>query len=121
MKLKHVSFVCEDADLIANFYVSLGFTLEKNISKPEENLRRLVLKLGEGRIQFIQTQGMTAVRSRGWMEHIALELDDFEATVGRLRIQGVEFAREPTLSPSGRRMAFVLDPEGRQIELLGEG
>jgi len=120
MKLKHVSFVCEDADLIASFYVSLGFTLEKDLPRPEENLRRLVLKLGEGRIQFIQTQGMEASRSRGWMEHIALELGDFEGTVQRLKAEGVTFAREPTLSPSGRRMAFVLDPEGRQIELLGE-
>ena len=121
MKLKHVSFVCEDADLIASFYVSLGFVLEKDVPRPEESLRRLVFKLGEGRIQFIQTQGMEAVRSRGWMEHIALELGDFEETVQRLRNQGVKFTREPTLSPSGRRMAFVLDPEGRQIELLGEG
>ena len=119
MKLKHVSFVCEDADLIANFYVSLGFVLEKDLPRPEEGLRRLVLKLGEGRIQFIQAQGLTASRSRAWMEHIALELDDFESTIERLRADGVEFAREPTLSPSGRRMAFVLDPEGRQIELLG--
>jgi lactoylglutathione lyase len=118
MKLKHVSFVCENADLIAEFYTTLGFELEKDLSRPEENLRRLVLKMGEGRIQFFQGQKQPATPSRSWMEHIALELENFEGVIQTLKGKSVIFSREPTLSPSGRRMAFVLDPEGRQVELL---
>lgn len=119
MKLKHVSFVCENADLILGFYTLLGFEVEKDFSRPEDNLRRVVLKMGEGRIQFFQGQQQSASPSRSWMEHIALELEDFESVIQNLKEKSVIFSREPTLSPSGRRMAFVLDPEGRQVELLG--
>lgn len=118
MKLKHVSFVCQNIDLIAHFYTSLGFKVEKDISRPEENLRRLVLKMGESRIQFFQSQEQQASPSKSWMEHIALELGDFDGVIHTLKTTATPFSREPTLSPSGRRMAFVLDPEGRQVELL---
>lgn len=53
-----------------------------------------------------------------WMQHVALYLPDLKASVARLKAQGVTFARELTLSPSGNPMAFVLDPDGRQVELL---
>lgn len=53
-----------------------------------------------------------------WMEHVALYLPDLKASVAQLRAQGVTFARELTLSPSGHPMAFVIDPDGRQVELL---
>ena len=43
---------------------------------------------------------------------------DLEASVGQLKASGAVFARDLTLSPSGNPMAFVLDPDGRQVELL---
>ncbi|MGY2895771.1 VOC family protein [Deinococcus sp. UYEF24] len=53
-----------------------------------------------------------------WMQHVALYLPDLKASVARLKAQGVTFSRELTLSPGGNPMAFVLDPDGRQVELL---
>ncbi len=56
--------------------------------------------------------------SLAWMEHVALHLPDLDASLARLRAMGVIFSRERTLSPGGNPMAFVLDPDGRQVELL---
>ncbi|WP_424950964.1 VOC family protein [Deinococcus sp.] len=56
--------------------------------------------------------------SHAWMEHVALRLPDLHAALERLRAQGTVFARELSLSPSGNELAFVLDPDGRQVELL---
>ena len=53
-----------------------------------------------------------------WMQHVALYLPDLKAGVARLKAQGAIFTRELTLSPGGNPMAFVLDPDGRQVELL---
>ena len=53
-----------------------------------------------------------------WTEHIALYLPDLHASLERLKAQGAAFSRELTLSPGGNEMAFVLDPDGRQVELL---
>ena len=56
--------------------------------------------------------------SHAWMEHVALRVPDLHAALERLRAQGTAFARELSLSPSGNELAFVLDPDGRQVELL---
>lgn len=53
-----------------------------------------------------------------WTEHVAVYLPDLKASLARLRAQGVTFSRELTLSPGGNKVAFVLDPDGRQVELL---
>jgi len=53
-----------------------------------------------------------------WMEHVALYLPDLEASIRALKARSVPFVRDLTLSPSGNPMAFVLDPDGRQVELL---
>lgn len=51
--------------------------------------------------------------------HIALYVDDMDATVAQIRSAGYELDRGPTTSPSGnKQMAFVKDPDGYAIELL---
>ncbi|WP_407569690.1 VOC family protein [Deinococcus altitudinis] len=62
--------------------------------------------------------GQRAEAQHAWTEHVAVYLPDLKESVARLRAQGVTFSRELTLSPGGNPMAFVLDPDGRQVELL---
>ena len=59
--------------------------------------------------------------AHAWMEHVALQLPDLHASLEHLKAQGVTFSRELTLSPSGNPVVFVLDPDGRQVELLQAG
>ncbi|ADV68698.1 VOC family protein [Deinococcus maricopensis] len=116
--LKHVSFLTRDADATLAFYTLLGAVTEKDVLTTE-GFRRVVLAFtGGGRLQFFQVGGETPTPHPAWQEHVALVVPDLRARVDTLRTQGVTFTRALTLSPGGRDLAFVLDPDGRQVELL---
>jgi lactoylglutathione lyase len=116
--LKHVSFITADADATIRFYSGLGATVTKDLWT-SEGFRRVVLSFeGGGKLQFFQASDERPSPHASWMEHIALHLPDLNGSIERLRAQGTVFTREPGLSPSGNPLAFVQDPDGRQVELL---
>lgn len=116
--LKHVSFLTRDLGAILAFYARLGGVVEKDINTPEGH-RRGVLRLGEGRLQFFEIADEAPTPHPHWAEHVALHVPDVRATLSELRAGGAEVTRELQPSPGGREMAFVRDPDGRQVELLG--
>lgn len=119
--LKHVSFVTADADAVIAFYTALGAEVTKDLWTLE-GYRRVVLTFeGGGKLQFFQAADERPAPHASWMEHVALHLSDLHGSIERLKAQGTVFTRDLTLSPSGNPMAFVLDPDGRQVELLQAG
>lgn len=116
--LKHVSFVTQSADQIIDFYRLLGAELLKDETHEEEQLRRLVLKFVGGTLQFFQPASPPEKKQSNWMEHIAIVVEDFDALHDTLKSRQATFTREKTRSPGGKRMFFVLDPDGRQLEIL---
>jgi lactoylglutathione lyase len=51
--------------------------------------------------------------------HIAIGVDDLDATLARLREQGIEAEREPyRVREGGSRLTFVRDPDGYRVELI---
>jgi lactoylglutathione lyase len=51
--------------------------------------------------------------------HIALAVDGLDATLARLKEQGIEPEREPyRIREGGSRLCFVGDPDGYRIELI---
>lgn len=58
-------------------------------------------------------------RGNAW-GHIALKVDDIYAAADRLKAHGVEFTKEPSPMKHGTRViAFIKDPDGYPIELIG--
>ncbi len=56
----------------------------------------------------------------GGFGHVALETDDLDATYATALEAGAQAVWSPRQSPEpGRRMAFVHDPDGNLIELIG--
>ncbi len=55
--------------------------------------------------------------------HIAIGVDDLDATLVRLAAEGIE-PEKPPYRPGGRtsghRICFVRDPDGYRIEMIGE-
>ncbi|AWN22870.1 lactoylglutathione lyase [Deinococcus irradiatisoli] len=115
--LKHVSFLSADVDAVIAFYTLLGAAVEKDL-QTAEGFRRVVLGFDGGKLQFFEAAGEVPRPHPAWQEHIALHLHDLKGSVGLLKQRGTTFSRELGLSPSGNPMAFVLDPDGRQVELL---
>jgi lactoylglutathione lyase len=51
--------------------------------------------------------------------HIALGVDDLDATLARLREQGIEPERPPySVREGGSRLCFIQDPDGYRVELI---
>ena len=54
--------------------------------------------------------------------HIAIAAPDLDATLERLKAQGIEPERPPyTIREGGNRLCFVRDPDGYRIELIERG
>jgi catechol 2,3-dioxygenase-like lactoylglutathione lyase family enzyme len=54
----------------------------------------------------------------GLATHLALEVDDLDAAVGRLREHGVEIAAGPMPRGDGVQQAYALDPDGYVVEVF---
>ncbi|GGI78219.1 VOC family protein [Deinococcus wulumuqiensis] len=115
--LKHVSFLTRDLGAVLAFYTQLGGIVEKDLTTHEGH-RRGVVRLGEGRLQFFQVQGEAPAPHPHWAEHVALHVRGLRDLLPLLKAAGVTVTRDLQPSPGGRDMAFVLDPDGRQVELL---
>lgn len=118
--LKHVSFLTRDLTATLAFYGRLGGMTEKDVVTAE-GYRRAVVRVGAGRLQFFQIPGEQPGPHPHWAEHIALHVCGLRALLPQLRAAGVTVTRDLQPSPGGRDMAFVLDPDGRQVELLEDG
>jgi lactoylglutathione lyase len=54
--------------------------------------------------------------------HIAIGVDDLDATLGELAAQGIEPERPPySVREGGSRLCFVRDPDDYRIELIEQG
>ena len=54
--------------------------------------------------------------------HIAIGVEDLDATLDNLKQQGIEPERPPyTVSEGGSRLCFVRDPDDYRIEIIGRG
>lgn len=120
--LKHVSFLTADLSAVLVFYVRLGGVVEKELTTAE-GFRRGVVRLGPasesaGRLQFFEIPGEVPAPHAHWAEHIALHVPGLRGLLPELRAAGVTVTRDLQPSPGGRDMAFVQDPDGRQVELL---
>lgn len=115
--LKHVSFLTRDLGAVLAFYTRLGGVVEKDLTTAE-GYRRGVIRLGGGRLQFFEVPGESPAPHGHWAEHVALHVVGLRGLLPGLRAAGVTVTRDLQSSPGGRDMAFVLDPDGRQVELL---
>ena len=54
--------------------------------------------------------------------HIAIGMEDLDATLARLREQGIEPEREPyRVREGGSRLCFVRDPDEYRVEVIERG
>ena len=94
MELLHTT----DIDCSVAFYEALGF---------------------DDRLELIYNFGVDSYEIGTGYGHIAVSVDDIDATLERLKEQGIEPEREPyRVREGGSRICFVRDPDGYRIELI---
>ncbi len=111
--IHHVHVKTRDPKQTMQFYVdNLGATLIAEVGPRgyRVNLHGLQINI----TTLIDTQSR---EQHYGIEHIALDTDDYSATLARLRTNGVRVLEE--LPPNnGRRVCFLEAPDGAQIELI---
>ncbi|HEX3365701.1 VOC family protein [Phenylobacterium sp.] len=75
---------------------------------------------GRDIVHLVETETPKAPSSVAAINHIALRVADFEATLADLKTRGIAFSCETT--PGGElRELYVIDPNGVRIELNAPG
>jgi catechol 2,3-dioxygenase-like lactoylglutathione lyase family enzyme len=112
-KMNHVHLKTTDPAKTAKFYVdTLG---AKIVSGPNANggyridLHGLELNISK----FLEQKR----EQKYGMEHIAIDTDELDSLVEKLRVQGIHILEETVVS-GGRRVCFFEGPDGVQLEFL---
>ena len=122
MSTVQVRYIVHDVDAAIAFYTAqLGFTLVMHPAPPFAMLARGDLRLvlsapnptgGGG-----QAMPDGRVPEPGGWNRFAIEVDDIEAMVARLRKAGVHFRNEIVTGVGGKQI-LVDDPSGNPVELF---
>ena len=110
--MSHVHLKTPDPKKTIQFYIdNFGATIKGEMAGGYQlNLHGLQVNVTT--IQATQNH----VQHHG-IEHLALESSDYDATMASVRANGVEVLEEFT-SATGRRVAFLMCPDGAQMEII---
>ena len=112
-KLNHVHLKTPDPQKTANWYVdNLGAKIVPGSGPDSVRLDLHGLQLNVTRFIEHQTR-----RQFYGMEHLAIDTDDLDNVVEKLKASGASMMEEATL-PGGRRVFFFEGPDGVQLEVL---
>ena len=117
MELIHTCYRITDPDRSVAFYEALGFEERRRLPIRDEAVNIFMGVPGDGdRLELTHNSDTPA----GGYElgtgygHIALTVDDVDATLARLGEQGIEPERPPyTVREGGPRLCFVRDPDSK--------
>ena len=113
LKMNHVHIKTKDPEKTARFYVeTLG---AKIIGKAGENGFRLDLHGLTLNVTDVLKQ-QTREQKYG-IEHIAIDTDELDNVIGKLKAQGINIL-EQTIVSGGRRVCFFEGPDGVQLEFI---
>jgi lactoylglutathione lyase len=129
MKLHHVALSVADLEAAISWYgVAFGLTPTVRATLPgfrlamleAENGLRVEVFEAERSSRSIDSSTPTSVMLHHGFTHLALQVDDLVAVHDRLIAVGARTVWDPRPSPEeGEAMAFIHDPEGNLIELIG--
>jgi lactoylglutathione lyase len=126
VELIHTCYRITDPERSVAFYEALGFEKRRELPIRDEAVNYFLgLPGDDDRLELthnFDTPDGGYELGTGY-GHIALTVDDLDATLGRLQDEhGIEPERPPyTVREGGSRICFVRDPDGYRIELIERG
>jgi lactoylglutathione lyase len=126
MELIHTCYRITDPERSLSFYEALGLEKRRELPIRDEAVNYFLGVPGRGLPELELTYNFDA--PAGGYElgtgygHIALTVDDLDATLARLSEAGIEPERPPyTVRAGGSRICFVRDPDSYRVELIERG
>jgi lactoylglutathione lyase len=123
-ELIHTCYRIAEIDRSVDFYTKLGFEERGRLPIRDEAVNVFMGLPDDGaRLELTWTRDQQEPYEIGsGYGHIALTVDDLDATLGRLAGVGIEPEKPPyTVRDGGSRLCFVRDPDGYRIELIERG
>lgn len=124
-RLLHTMIRVADLDRSVRFYTQvLGLREERRkvLERADATLVFLVDEAGHHRIELTFNHDGRRYELGNQFGHFAFAVPDLDLARAELAEHGIEFTRGPyTVSAGGSRIAFIVDPDGVEIELIEEG
>lgn len=121
MQLVHTCYRITDPERSIAFYEALGLEKRRELPIREEAVNYFLGVPGEKlpELELTYNFGVDSYELGTAYGHVALTVDDLDATLQRLAAQGIEPERPPyTVRDGGSRLCFVRDPDDYRIELI---
>jgi lactoylglutathione lyase len=120
----HTCYRIGEIDRSVSFYEKIGFEETGRMPIGDEAINVFMnTPGGDPVLELTYNHGVTGYEHGTGYNHIALAVDDLDATLEGLAADGIE-PEKPPYRPGGRteghRIAFLRDPDGYRIELIGE-
>jgi len=122
-KFLHTCYRIGDIDRSVAFYQRIGFEETGRMPIGDEAINVFMNLPGEDPVlELTYNHGVTGYEHGTGYNHIALMVDDLDATLEGLAADGIE-PEKPPYRPGGRTeghfICFLRDPDGYRIELIG--
>jgi lactoylglutathione lyase len=120
-ELIHTCYRITDIDRSVSFYTKLGFEERRRLPIRDEAVNVFMGLPGDGdRLELTWNKDQDGPYDVGTgYGHIALTVDDLDATLEQLASDGIEPERPPyQVREGGSRICFVRDPDEYRIELI---
>ena len=119
----HVAFQVGNMDAAIQFYVErLGFALASRAVNQEEMEEFAFVTLGDLRLELIQDLNPAAYQKPTIKPpdcpHLAIETDDMERAVARLREKEVPIIRGPLVIEGEVTWVYLADPDNNVLEYV---
>jgi lactoylglutathione lyase len=121
MRTLHTSYRVGDLERSVDFYLKLGFRELGRVPIRDESILVLMNLPGDGDVamlELIYNHGVDSYEVGDGFSHLAISVDDIEASVAGLAEHGIR-PDEPPFQPGEGSpwICFVRDPDGYRIEL----
>jgi lactoylglutathione lyase len=119
----HTCYRIGDIDRSVAFYEKIGFEESGRMPIGDEAINVFMNLPGEDPVlELTYNHGVTGYEHGTGYNHIALMVDNLDATLEGLAAEGIE-PEKPPYRPGGRTeghfICFLRDPDGYRIELIG--
>jgi lactoylglutathione lyase len=119
-ELIHTCYRITDPERSVAFYEALGFEKRREMPIRDEAINIFMGLPGDGdRLELTYNFGVTSYELGTGYGHVAITVDDMEATLARLAEQGIEPEKPPyRVREGGSLLCFVRDPDQYRIEII---
>jgi lactoylglutathione lyase len=121
MELIHTCYRITDPERSVAFYEALGLEKRRELPIRDEAVNIFLGVPGKPvpELELTYNFGVTSYELGTAYGHVALTVDDLDATLARLADRGIHPERPPyTIREGGSRLCFVRDPDQYRVELI---